>query len=171
MSYGRADAVAFPRLFEETVQDVGRDPRGWCTQTVADATVAGTALYTVPAATAAILGVAFDGRALSLEQIDTLTMRARDWRDITGDPIAYTFEDENDRIVRVFPIPQRVATLDFLLSERRGDTFPRDTPDRLDLPLALLTLTREYQRESDHRDGPFAERCTAIANSVLEALT
>lgn len=154
----------------EAVQELGRDPRGWMSTHQDTLATAGNALATPPADVARVEAVAADGRMLSEERLATLDLHDPHWRGRRGDPDHYLHEDVSDRFFVLVPTPTRANVLKWFCTQRRGDGLPRDTTARLDLPLALMTLAREFQRESDHRDLPFAHACRALAATLLGAL-
>lgn len=135
--------------------------------------VAGTATYTVSTSLRKLYALCFGGKELSHETLGALDSLGPTWRDAIGEPIAYTEQLQEDRTLRVYPAPDRasagpisvVTEIDRFLVI--GTTTMSAIPDYLRLPAALWVLAREYERESDHRDVPFAKLCRALAEKLF----
>lgn len=176
LSAGKADQTECGALFDEEILALGHDPRAWL-----------STMATIPSGTQAaaddplriqppvgfniaqIYALFVANRQLSSASLVELEGRSKQWRERTGSPTVYTTEREDDRTFRIFPALDRVYDVNdigapvILYTEHRTNSLP----DILHLPLALLTLAREYERESNHRDTGFADISRALAMHIL----
>lgn len=137
------------------------------------AVTAGTATYTVSTSLRKLYALCFGGRELSHETLAALDSLGSTWRDEVGEPLAYIEQLQEDRTLRIYPAPDRasagpnsvVTEIDRFLFI--GTALMSTIPDYLRLPAALWVLAREYERESDHRDIPFAKLCRAMAEKLF----
>lgn len=182
LSYAQADATTVDRYYAEVVQDLTR--RGAVVTITLVDVVAGTATYSPPDEAIDVLGVYYDDRVLSRATPRELEWSyGRHWRDVRGSPVAYVEVDETEQAFRLVPVPDHASkpasfiggspfgvdypegTLALIVTERR-----EDLPEWFDLPLALLVCAREFARESNHRDGGFAQACGSLADAMLAML-
>lgn len=141
----------------------------------------GTASYTIPTTAIRRLQVFWDTQELdmlTLEEAESVFGMA--WRDMVGPPEAYVVEREADRTLRLVPQPD-VSSKDF--SFAFGLPFGLDFPEYsivmthtefqedvsvlFDLPIAFFIMTKEFLRESDHQDEPFARACQTIGTVLM----
>jgi hypothetical protein len=182
LSAGLADQTECSRSFDETMIELAHDPRAWCSQVA----TMNTGLTTntsdpdqleIRSAVIKLLSVFYSGRELSEETIQNLAGTNVNWREQYGDPWAYTRQGEEGRILRLFPKPRRVPVTGEAFSTYTDsaivlycDARTTAIPDILCLPLALLVLAREFERESNHRDIPFAEAWRAMGQNMLKRI-
>jgi hypothetical protein len=139
----------------------------------------GTRTYTTPAEAVMLLRVFAGERELLPHSMRELEAVDRDWRLQSGDPRVYTVEDEAENFFTLYPTPNlSVAPVSGSFQDAFGASFlpgqlsllfteERVTvPDWLTLYLTLTTLSREFLRESNHRDIPFAGAAAALAEIV-----
>jgi hypothetical protein len=167
------DALETSRLFDEVILALGQDSHAWLVQIGTTDTGTDDDNYTLPANVIRLLAVFSDDRQLMREQDYCLPA---EWRDQLGQPLAYTVEGKSDRILRFFPRPDRVATgkpfedlhgaPTIIYTEQRTTGIPA----QLHLPIALLTLSREFERETAHRDQDFSGICAALGANMLRML-
>lgn len=137
------------------------------------ALTAGTATYTFSATFRRLYALCYGGRELSHETLAALDSRGATWRDEVGEPLAYLEQLEEERTVRVYPIPDRTSASPSSVTTELDRIIAIGTfslsllPAYLRLPAALWVLAREYERESDHRDIPFAKLCRAMAEKLF----
>lgn len=174
-----ADQTECGRLFDEVMQELAHDARAWCSQVAVSSTGLTTDFsdpdqYELRSAVVKLLGVFYSGRQLSEERIHCLAGSNPHWREESGEPWAYTREGENGRTLRLYPKPRNVPVTGQSLTTYTDAplylyTDVRTTliPDILCLPLTLLVLAREFERESHHRDQPTAEIWRAMAQQLM----
>lgn len=101
------------------------------------------------------------GNVGRLDRTDGQSLRAyfgSDWRHRRGTPIAHTATDQDSDVVRLVPIPDCGDLLTIIRTEL-VDCLPK----WLELPVALLIISREFQRESGHQDVAFAQIAQELA--------
>ena len=174
-SLGQADPNAASRFYDEIVRDFGRAP--YLVNASLVALAAGATGFTLPASAVAILAAFYDDDELVPAMQQELALVNPQWRDERSAPSVYTAENETSREYVLYPRPG-AATKDFifLFGAPMGVDFPEyaigvvhtetreDVLPWMELPLALFILTREYLRESPHRDPMFAEACQRLGN-------
>lgn len=164
-------ATSFDVLFLEELAALGHDPRGWMSTVVDGGALPTTQTVTLPTTIniIALQAVFLGGRELSPAAAEELAAWAYDWRDRRGDPLVYALHDESDRTLRLYP--ESTRTYDVADDGRPlflcTSTNTAGIPDILKLPLALLVIAREFERESTHRDLDFAGICRALGQHVL----
>lgn len=174
-----ADQTECSRIYDEVVQELGHDPRAWLAQVaVTDTGLASDTSdpeqYELRPAVVKLLGLFYAGRQLTEESIAALTASNTRWREEVGEPWAYTRQGESGRIVRLYPKPRvlPVTGENFTTYEQSVLTIYTELrvavlPEVLVIPLALLILAREFERESVHRDQPLATVFRQLGMSVL----
>lgn len=174
LTYNLADTTQTAIFFDEVIQELGHDPRAWLTTVAVQPTGTTNAVQALSTliGIVRVLAVFYQNRQLRHATITELDAWNPAWRDERGRPVAYTTEEESDRTIRLYPQPtQTMPTGDlttdpplaFLYTEQRTTV-----PDWLDLPVALLVLARELQRESNHRDLDTATIARALAMDMLK---
>lgn len=179
LSAGLADQNECSRIYTEVAIELAHDPRAWMSAattlyTGTDADTSDPDQLELRSAVVKMLGVFYSHRQLSETTIDGLNALNPEWREEIGDPWAYTRQGEEGRILRLYPKPRRLPVTGETIStvtdsaiviycDARTDTIP----DVLHLPLALLILAREFERESNHRDMAAAEIWRAMAVNIL----
>ena len=176
LCYSLGDSTEMQRIYYEVAAALGQDPRGFFSTittdvaggTVADAT--DNAHVELPTATTApivtkLLAFFYEGRELLPETEQALDAVNPSWRDVIGQPQFYVTEDEDDRILRLHPKPAAAATTPVIIIHTSVE-LP-SIADSYDLPVALLIVAREFERESPHRDKDFAGVARALGEYYL----
>lgn len=145
--------------------------------------VADTAQYAYPSDAVNLLAVFYDDKQLSRATIREMDAHSINWRDERGTPDDVVTEFEDAKTFRLAPTPDR-ASADFIfMGTPLGSEYPEytcaalyqqkrdDLPAYFDLYMALEILSREFSRESDHRDLRFAQACQQLAALVLRMVT
>lgn len=182
LSAGLADQTVCTRLYDEVLRELAHDPRAWCTNyevqntgTIADtANTKALELRVSSLGMGKLLALFFNGRQLSEVSRQELSAMSQHWYDEIGEPIAYTRDDEDNAVVRIYPRPRRLDTTGESVGSLRDsfaaiytDVSSAAIPDELLLPVSLLILHREFERESNHRDTAAAEIWKAIGIDLL----
>lgn len=109
-------------------------------------------IYKLSPDTMRVLEVAWDNRRLDRASEYALRVAfGAAWRLIKGIPLAMTVWDESASEMRLVPQPTDDGTVTLVRTEVRDDL-----PYWLELPVALMTIQREFTRESNHQDLLFA---------------
>ncbi len=174
----QASATNLDQFYDDVVKDVAQQALFNVIE-IMDAP-AGQAVYVKPDRTSQLLGVFFDDTMLSLVTLRELEATRPQWRDSVGRPVAYLIEDLGHDEFQLYPAPVTTGdpvvpvhgapfgldypanTIAVLASEIR-----EDMPDWLDLPLALIVLSREFARPSPHMDKTFAAACRQLGTLFL----
>jgi hypothetical protein len=136
--------------------------------------VAGQLAYTLP--TAAVRGVAFIYDDTQLYKSDKRDLEMLDdyWRKRQGHPAVVSFSDTDQRKFDVVPIPEVSGTafgsddpfdafyannLTVIYSNRATDVHSWE-----ELPVALEILSREFARDSEHKDLRAAKSWKTLAD-------
>jgi len=163
--------------YDDIVRELGARPV--FTRATLRAVSANSGTVTLPAEAIEVFYVFYDDRLLPPATLRQLEAVDPQWRDRRGTPQAYTMEQEDDRTLRLFPVPDISSKAQsFAFGEPFGRDFPeagvtlvhtedRELPDYLDLPAALEILAREMARESDHRDLEFAGLARQLADVTM----
>jgi hypothetical protein len=124
-----------------------------------------TTAVNLPSTLLNLLTLIYDDTMLSdlgLREIESLNPG---WRNTIGNPVGFTRQAENVKVVEVFPAPPTANTGLTVYEQFATDCLPY-----LILPIALLVLEREYLRESDHMDTAFAAMCGTIGRALADLL-
>lgn len=178
LSQGQGSPTNLDQLYDDIVVDVAQRSLFNVLETMP--AVAGTATYQRPDRIAEVLGLFYDDTMLSLVTLRELEAVNPQWRDHAGRPVAYLIEDLSHETFQLYPVPVTGSTpvipvhgapfgLDYpsdtivvLGSEKR-----QDMPEWMDLPLALLLLSREFGRPSQHTDKVFAGACRTLGALLM----
>lgn len=173
LTAGLADTTAIDRIWNEVIIDLGSDTRQWFTTfSTFDPGVTGSITdqesLELPAAFSIgrLIALFYNGRQLSRESEDTLAAKSRSWHDRGGSPVAYTTDNRSDRFVRLYPKNDLFKTGEIGLLYTQS-FITTSIPDVMALPLAMLIIAREFERESNHRDMDFAKSCRALGQEML----
>lgn len=178
---GQADPTNAERDYRDVVFDAGRFELA--TEVTLIPAAAGTAQYVLPAGAVRLLGVFYDDVALLPVSLAELEAVNPQWRDEVGAPVAYVTETETVQTFRLYPVPD-IDSKSFVpvVGEPLGLDFPEsnlavvhtevrdDLPDWTDLVFAFGVLTREFSRESAHRDTEFAAACQQVYGALVRTL-
>lgn len=161
MSLAQSNATEVSIIYDEVIRELGFVEVLTSTELIA--VTGGTSTYAL--APLNIRGLEFylstgfltmsDGRGLG-------ALFGSDWRNRTGAPVAYTYDDETSGDFRLVPAPVSDDILTVIRTDAR-----QDIPTWLDLPVTFEILAREYLRESDHQDIELATLCKAMADLLF----
>lgn len=165
LSLGRADTTLFALEYSDVMNTLG--PTRWHTVSVDAAVTEGTPFVQLPTNLLNLLEINYDGRHLSLLELREVETLNPGWRNVTGTPIAYIEQAEAAQTVELYPAPftSSPPNANVIYVNNRSDSLLI-----LTLPIALLVLQREFSRQSDHVDLPFADLCGALGNMLLKML-
>lgn len=182
---GASDATTVSDFYDDVIEDIGRGVfPGVLSITSAAfvAAVADTRTYTLPTAAIRPLAVIYDDMELAEDE----AMQAADvdavWRALRGKPLAYVRTDETVRTIALVPTPDvsgasitgltpfdntgfPTGNLTVLYTDR-GPDFTADE----ELPVALLVLSREFRRDSDHCDTDLADMAAKLGDLLLRGV-
>lgn len=153
--------LAVDRYFDAVMRDLA-----WTEDLIevsTDTIFAGQTSTTLSAVAVKIVAVFFNGR--QLDQISLRSLESFDprWRDQKGEPVAYTTEGELTKTIRFYPTPDSDGTLTIFHTQ-----IQVAVPQWLELPIAFEILSREYGRESNHRDDTFSQLCSQVSGLLLK---
>lgn len=131
-----------------------------------------------------LLGANYDGRELDVTSIQQLRASyGPNWRDMTGQPVAYVRELETAQTFRLFPKPDEASRPPFIpLWSPLGKGFiergliifttvkDSDVPAHLELWLALRILSRVFAYDGAQRDPELAGVCREMASGFGKEL-
>lgn len=176
LGLGQGDFAQMADFLDDVFIDLAS--RGWICALLALSAAKAQATYALPADAVELLAAFHDDAELSPAMARDLdAVASGDWRLRQGRPSSVVREDEDDRTIRLFPIPDLASKAPG--TNALGDGFPvgavhllylakvTTLPEWLALPAALLVNAREFARESDHRDLTFATACQQIADALL----
>lgn len=173
LSYGLADTAEIDRIWGELIIDLANDPRqffsnvvGLDSGTVAD--LRDQEQLELPAASniGRVIALFYQGRQLSREDERTFATKQRTWPDRIGRPVAFTTDQRGDRFLRLFPKNDTFDVNSVVLFYTQS-VRTTSIQDFYALPLALLVLAREFERESNHRDMDFSKACRALGTQLM----
>jgi len=164
----KANATTFADYFDKVSDELARWPKPPQVATATFNIVSATAAYSFQTAAVEVLAVFAKERELSLQSISDLEVYSKTWQTDTGDPYAYTFEDQLSRKYLMYPIPDENDT-------NGGRELYSQSPtsgivEWLSLPLAFLTMAQEFTYPSDHQDKEFADNCKVLGDLLLRIL-
>lgn len=159
------DQTEMERLYGEIELELAHDPRKWIAQHI---TIAATSDDAVQGDVAALYYHAFFYEGRQLLEVSRVQLEATNpnWRDQRGVPRAFTKDNVDTHLFRLYPRRHESATpvtLDFFITK----AITGGIPDIMTLPLALFVCAREFSRESHHRDMQFAVECNQLAAELL----
>lgn len=177
LARGRADLGACEKYYTDIAYEMAK--AGLITNASIIELTADTGSYTFPDDAVDIVGILYDGVHLMPSMKQAIEWKDSGWRDRRGAPQAYVIEDEQDRTFRLYPKPD--ADTGFLGGTFRfGENYPpysalmlytqnrEDLPEVFDLYIVCTILSREFTRESDHRDLEFASAAQQLAQLFLQ---
>lgn len=180
ISQGQAESTLVDRYYDEVIEDLCRLPEGFLSNVDLVSVTKGTAIYSYPSNTVDLLGVFWDDAVLRRAALAELESLDPQWRDHNGDPLVFTEEEISDESFRLYPNPQRASkAFSFPLGLPLGQDYPEysvvvartrtvdDLPAWLEWPVAFEVLSREFMRESNHRDPEFAALCRQLSLVLL----
>ena len=180
LSNSRADATVCGDYYDQLVDEMGRSKLESLVNAELAAVVAADGSYSFPTNAIALLAVIFDDKQLM--QASEMDVETSDdlWRETQGTPICFVIEDEDARVIQLYPTPARAGdtiggstpfvlphpagNLTYIYTERRSTEHAYET-----LWMALEILAREFARDSNHQDLKFSAAARAFAN-VLKTI-
>lgn len=172
LTAGLADTTAINRIWDEVIIDLAADTRQWFTAfSPIDPGTTGSvtnqeSLELSVVGLGRLIALFYNGRQLSRESEDTFATQSRNWGAKSGSPVAFTTDNRSDRFVRLYPKNDlfNLGEVGVLYTQ---STVTGSIPDVMALPLAMLVMAREFERESNHRDMDFAKSCRALGQEML----
>ena len=181
LSLSLADTAATPKLYDDIIYELGQLPVLIECATL-DVTLEQTS-FTLPDDAIELLDVFYDDMHLDRIRLLDLESLNESWRDETGIPIAYVQENENERTFRLYPKPSQPSKpYNFLLGLPLAAGYPAYTvlacytrysetlPFWLELPVTFELLSREFRRESEHKDFNYAQVASKLAQVLFKML-
>lgn len=172
------DSTAIDRYYADIVHEAGLTSEG-ATNASFVAGVKGTAQYALPTAAVRLLALIYDDTELRTTMRRALESYDPDWRTRKGRPASFTTQDEDARVQRVVPVPDRNGAtiglstpftgtfpdnnLTFIYTENVTDVLPWD-----ELWVALDVTAREFGRDSDHFDPELSTMYQQLATVVRQ---
>lgn len=169
-----ADSGVLTRFATELLEDeLPKMPDGYSADIPIASFTSGDPIKSYSGTPRRILALFFGGRELSRETATSLAAHDPRWQDRVGYPLAWTTDYEEDTTVRIYPIPPLMsADGGSTTNETRRNLIlamvaQTTLPLILRLPAALWLLSREYGRESNHRDLAFSKLCAALSDQLF----
>lgn len=160
LSIGEIDLHTFDTFFDAVMRDLA-----WTTALIEISTESissGQTSVTLPTLAMKIVAVFFEDRQLDPISLRSLESFDPQWRDRRGEPVGYVTEGEGTRTYRLYPVPDYPGTLTLFHTQLQVAV-----PQWLELPLAYEILSREFSRESNHRDDTMAQMCEQMSTLLL----
>lgn len=159
------DSTTLSRFFDDVIEQNGITDRAISIEVdYGPAVVAGTATYSFPSDVLRLHHALMLGTPLSFVDERDLEAYSKTWRTATGTPIALSC-DELNRQYTFYPIPtaSSATALVIVYGAKMAAAFLSYNA----LPLAFLTLAKEFTYSSHHQDIDFAENCNLIAELLF----
>lgn len=160
LALGDVTTSSFDRFFDAVMRDLA-----WTTALIEISTESissGQTSVTLPTLAMKIVAVFFEDRQLDPISLRSLESFDPQWRDRRGEPVGYVTEGEGTRTYRLYPVPDYPGTLTLFHTQLQVAV-----PQWLELPLAYEILSREFSRESNHRDDTMAQMCEQMSTLLL----
>ncbi len=160
----KADEESSSRIYDEVLTDLAAQPEArWFGHFTLTSAAVDEEVKDVPPDLVRIHAIFYRDRMLSWESQRSMEALDPTWRTRRHSPQAYITDRVDERRIRLWP-PSDVQCdeLGWLYCQQLTDA-----PSAMDLPLAFLTLQREYSRESPRRDLEFASICGALGKRLL----
>ena len=174
------DADTVDRYYADVLEEIGK----WMDAPLLNVEIveitSGTASYGYPTDAVAIVALFHTDRHLSRTSLIELEGYSSTWRDDTGDPWAFTEDEQVKRTYRMYPEPDDTSGAMFgwnlmgadmpsdagvvVFSERREE----DIPDWIGLYVVFEVLRRDFARPSGYQDKAFAGLCGGIAKATRQ---
>ena len=143
----------------------------------------GTATYDFPSNAIRLLSLIMEDAQIYLSSEQAFEAYANLWRADTGTPFAATL-DNLKRQYTLYPKPDfDSGALAPGAGEPYGEDYPDDQlflfftaprstaiPEFIALPLALLTIAREFEYSSQHEDTEFSQYCAELGEFMLKLI-
>lgn len=122
--------------------------------------VDGTAEYSIPSNCVTILGIFYKEAHLPYAERNELEAYDKEWKNLSGTPVVYTFEDVSTDKYRLVPEPDETGSYGTIIYTNSRTT---DIMTTIGLHLAFDMVARDFILPSDHQDLKFAEVCKNIS--------
>lgn len=171
-SKSQADQVSSSNFWDESVYVLGQDP--WLTNINIQPATAGVGDFSIEGIGINLLGFVYGNLWLTEMALREAEMVYRTWRDVSNGPIAYVLE-QSDKLTGDTVGKPRLSGAP-IVTQRFDDQYPdfnfvsfvtefrQNVPAWMEWVIVFQTLTREYERSSDHADMDAAQAAVAIAN-------
>ena len=167
--------------YDDVLVELGRMTNTPLTANELQPVVANTHTYSIPDKMISILHAFHSSKSLISSRTQDVDAYVNEWRDDTGTPFTVLIDELSGKTYRLFPIPDTSSDdFFFITGTPMGTDFPDnavtliyselrddDILDFLGLIIALQILSREFIRQSDHRDVLFAQSCNDVAKLML----
>lgn len=171
------------RFFDDTIEQLGFLPSPPFFETALVSLTSGTGTYDYESDALAIYYAIMDDTLISIVGEEDIEAYSKLWRTAIGTPIALT-QDELKRQYTLYPEPDFNSGA---LVPSHGEPYGEDYPDnqlfliysknrtadfqeQFSIPLALLSLSKEFNTSSNHQDREFSENCKAFAAFILKMI-
>lgn len=174
------DGDTIDRYYADVLEEIGK----WVNAPLLNVEIveitSGTAAYGYPTNAVAIIALFHTDRHLSKTSLIELEGYSSTWRDDTGDPWAYTEDEQAKRTYLLYPEPDDTSGAMFgwnlmgadmpsdagvvVFSERREG----DIPDWIGLYITFEILARDFAKPSEYQDKAFAELCGGVAQAARQ---
>lgn len=159
LSNGEADTTEMARLYVDVLDELATIPVlvNYVTVTPSSGAV------TFPTTSLTLLLAFYNSNQLGELSIREADWLLPNWRAATGTPYNYVMESYGRLGFQLVPTPTDGHNAQLLT------TYYTDTlPTWLQMPVALLVLAREYERESDHQNLELATACRQLGNYLVQ---
>ena len=166
------DSTATTQYYVDVVEELGFEYAP-LTGAAYVATTQGTKNYTLPTAAQRGLAFFYDDNQLYFADKNELAASDENWETRQGSPIVITFDHTDQRTFDIVPVPDQAgdaigASTPFTADIGNVITViyannPDDVHSWEELPVALEILSREFARDSAHKDENAAKAWKGLA--------
>lgn len=169
--------TSIAQYFDDTVERFALLPKPVFATNALVTLTAATATYSFASDMLRLLHAVFDDASILMTNEDGLDAYSSTWRTASGTPLAVT-QDWLARQYTLYPNPDATSTA--AGAEPLGEDYPDDIlwisyaqdrassiQDYYAIPLAILTIAREFSFSSIHEDDEFASECLRLGNLLL----
>lgn len=161
MARDQADDTTISAYHDEVIEELAKSEDPPFVALGNFALTSGVSEYSWPSSAIRPLYMWYDGYQLSQSKEHRLSAYDIEWRDSSGDPVAWRIDNETARTLRVMPTPDSdsTTTCKILYSQERT-TYLHD----FIVPyIVFRILYKEFIRPSDHQDIDWAKLCQQVA--------
>lgn len=166
LCHDKADDTQLSTYYDDVLEELCKLPNCPFVAATNDVSVAAQSDYAFPTNSVRIIAIHYVEAPLSYSSIAGLEAYDYEWRDLTGDPDFYTYEDVSTRTYTLVPQPD---TTDDTIKVFHTNNRETDIEDWAALSIALAMLSKEFMRPSDHQDPAFAEACKTGSQLLQQA--
>lgn len=158
LTYSEADITTpngieyLQNVLTEASKNIKTTPR---VSKVTWATISGTSSYSLDTLVTGIsmpLIISLEDKDLFPTDTSFLESLDKDWRAETGQPFMYAIDEEDNYSIKVYPEPDAIYNGVIVFTSDYTDL-----PDYLSYPFVFESLSREYERQSDHTDIKYSQ--------------